>query len=89
MGFHEQLRRQGEQHFLAEDLDVMTPRIEILGDRRVSIENHEGILEYGQEVMRIRCSRMVVKISGEGLELRNVTLTELAVTGKIISVELI
>lgn len=83
----EQKRRQG--NFLAEDLNMLVPRIEIWGDRRVSIENHEGILEYGQEVMRIKCGRMVVKISGEDLELLNATLTDLSVTGRIISVELL
>lgn len=87
MGVGEQKRRQG--NFLAEDLNMLVPRIEIWGDRRVSIENHEGILEYGQEVMRIKCGRMVVKISGEDLELLNATLTDLSVTGRIISVELL
>lgn len=87
MGVGEQKRRQG--NFLTEDLNMLVPRIEIWGDRRVTIENHEGILEYGQEVMRIRCGRMVVKISGEDLELLNATLTDLSVTGRIISVELL
>lgn len=87
MGFGEQLRRQ--ENFLAEDLNMLVPRIEIWGDRRVSIENHEGILEYGQETMRIRCGKMIVKISGEDLELKNATLTELSVIGRIISVELL
>lgn len=85
MGFA--LERHGG--FLAEDLNMLIPRIEIWGDRRVSIENHEGILEYGQEIMRIKCGRMVVKICGEDLELRNATLTDLSVTGRIISVELL
>ncbi len=89
MGLGEQLRRQAGDSFLAEDLNLLMPRVEIWGDRRVSVENHEGILEYGREVMRIKCGKMVVKISGEELELRNATLTDLAVTGRIISVELL
>ncbi len=89
MGFGEQLRRQAGDSFLAEDLNMYVPRVEIWGDRRVSIENHEGILEYGSETMRIKCGRMVIKISGEELELRNASLTDLSVTGRIISIELI
>ena len=89
MGFGEQLRRQAGDSFLAEDLNMLTPRIEIWGNRRVSIENHEGILEYGQEMMQIKCGRMVVKICGEDLELRSATLTDLSVTGRVVSVELI
>lgn len=89
MGFGERLLRQAENSFLAEDLNVTLPRIEIYGDRRVLIENHEGILEYGSETMRVKCGGMVVKISGEGMELRNLSLTDLAVTGRIISVEMV
>ncbi len=89
MGIGEQLRRQAGNSFLAGDLNMLLPRIEIQGDRQVIIENHEGILEYSNEVMRIKCGRLMVKISGEGLELGNVTLTDLTVAGRIISVELL
>lgn len=88
MGFGERLLRQAGNSFVAEDLNVNLPRIEIYGDRRVLIENHEGILEYGSETMRVKCGRMVVKISGDALELCNLSLTDLAVTGRIISVEM-
>lgn len=87
MGISERLLRQG--NFLTEDLNLLVPRIEIRGDRQVVVENHEGILEYGAEVMRIKCGRMVVKICGEGLELGSVSLTDLTVNGRIISVELL
>ena len=40
-------------------------------------------------MMQIKCGRMVVKICGEDLELRSATLTDLSVTGRIVSVELI
>lgn len=89
MGFSERLRRQAGNSFLSGDLNLLVPRIEIQGDHQVIVENHEGILEYGSEVMRIKCGRMTVKICGEGLELSGVTLTDLAVTGRIISVELL
>lgn len=89
MGFSERMRRQAGNSFLSGDLNLLVPRVEIQGDRRVIVENHEGILEYGSEVMRIKCNRMTVKICGEGLELCSVTLTDLAVAGRIISVELL
>ena len=89
MGFREQLLQQAGNSFLAGDLNLLVPRIEIQGDRRVIIENHEGILEYGSEVMRVKSGRISVKITGDGLELANVTLSDLTVTGKIISVELL
>ena len=39
--------------------------------------------------MRVKSGRISVKITGDGLELANVTLNDLTVTGKIISVELL
>lgn len=86
-GLAARLRRQARESFLAEDLGADVPRIEILGDKRVLVENHKGILEYGDTLMRINCGRMIVKIVGEALELRALSLSELAVTGKILSLE--
>lgn len=81
------LSRRVAASFLAEDFADGCPRIEIMGDRRVLIENHKGILEYGDTLMRINCGKMIVRIVGTELELRALSLSELAVTGKIASVE--
>lgn len=81
------LRRQAAASFLAEDIPGDLPRIEIVGDKRVLVENHKGILEYGDNIMRINCGKMIVRIAGEGLNLQALSLSELAVTGKITSVE--
>lgn len=86
-GLGARLMRQAQESFLADDFGVDLPRIEILGDKRVLVENHKGILEYGDTLMRINCGHMVVKIVGEALELRALSLSELAVTGKILSLE--
>ncbi|MCB6366224.1 YabP/YqfC family sporulation protein [Intestinibacillus massiliensis] len=86
-GLGARLMRQAQASFLAEDFGAGVPRIEILGDKRVLVENHKGILEYGDTLMRINCGHMVVKIVGDGLELRALSLSELAVTGKILSLE--
>lgn len=86
-GLGARLVRQAQESFLAEDIAVDLPRIEILGDRRVLVENHKGILEYGDTLMRINCGKMVIKIVGQEMELRALSLSELAVTGKILALE--
>lgn len=83
------LRARAEDSFLAEDLDMGLPRIEIVGDRRVTVENHKGIVEYSDTLMRIACGRLQLRITGAGLELCALSLSEVSVTGKIISVEYI
>jgi len=62
-------------------------RITVTGYRRVLVENHRGILEYGDEEIHINCGRMVLKLRGHGMELRALTNTELLITGRITGME--
>lgn len=63
------------------------PRITVTGCRRVLVENHKGILEYGSERIHINGGRMVLKIQGSELELKSMNSTELLVTGRISGME--
>ena len=72
---------------LLDDLHGERPRVEIIGNRRVVVENHHGIQEYDEGVLRIKCSGCEVRITGDGLRLAALSLDELAVTGTIVSVE--
>lgn len=72
---------------LFDDLHGARPRVEIIGNSRVVVENHRGIQEYDDGVLRVRCSGCEVRITGTGLTLTALSLDELAVTGTIVSVE--
>ena len=72
---------------LFEDLHGGRPRVEIIGNSRVVVENHRGIQEYDDGVLRVKCSGCEVRITGDGLTLTALSLDELAVTGTIASVE--
>ena len=74
---------------LLEDLHPNRPRVEILGSSRVIVENHCGILEYDDTVLRIKCHGCEVRILGADLSLTALSLDELSVTGVISSVEYI
>ncbi len=75
--------------FLVEDLNPHLPYVELVGDRRVLIENHQGILEYSDTVMRVAVGGMELCISGENMDLRVLTLHELTIAGTIRSLEYI
>lgn len=83
------LQRQAQDSLMAEDLTPQLARIEIIGDKRVLVENHRGILEYSDTLMRINCGKMVIHIAGEGLVLKALSLSELAVSGRITGVKYI
>ena len=64
-------------------------RIEVTGGREVLIENHGGILEYGPGEIDINSSGAIIRILGDGLEIRAMTQSELSIRGLIFSVEFI
>lgn len=73
---------------LPADVLVGLPRVELTGDREVWIENHRGILAYGEEEILVSGGSFVIKLSGSGLKLRSMTGWELLVTGVITAIEL-
>ena len=64
----------------------MERRLALVNLPKISIENHCGIVEYDETVLRVKCRRCEVRIEGEGLHLTALTLGELAVEGDIRSV---
>lgn len=70
--------------------DALTtlPRMELLGDRELRMENHKGILSYGVEEIHVSGGSFVVRVRGSGLELRAMTGLELLITGQIRQIEL-
>lgn len=83
------LRDRARENFLAEDLDPRLPRVEIIGDRRVSIENHRGIIEYSDTLMRVALVGNELRVIGCNMELRMLTLTDMTIAGTIRALEYI
>jgi sporulation protein YqfC len=72
---------------LPEEVVAGMPRITVTGCKRVMVENHRGILEYGDREIQINGGRMVLTLRGENLELRSLNTTELLVTGRLTGME--
>ena len=73
---------------LPADVIAGVPRMEIVGDSEFRMENHKGILSCGENEIHVSGGIYLVKIVGEGLEVRSMTGLELLVPGKIFRVEL-
>lgn len=65
------------------------PLVEIAGNRRVLIEHHRGVVEYGQQKICVKVKYGQVCICGTALELARMTKGQLIITGCIDSVHLI
>ena len=64
------------------------PLIELAGDRRVLMENHNGVTEYGKERICVKVKFGQVCICGKELCLAKMTKSQLIICGRIDSVEL-
>lgn len=81
------LERASQMLDLPGDALAGLPRLELMGDRELRMASHKGILAYGPEEIHISGGRLVVRVRGEGLELRSMNPAELLVTGRISAVE--
>ena len=68
---------------LPEDVVAGAPRVTITGCKRILIENHHGIVLYGDEEIRVDGGRTEIVISGKGLTLRSMSESELLIVGQL------
>jgi len=64
------------------------PLVEIMNDQRVLIENHQGVVEYGTNQIRVNVRFGTVTVCGCDLELARMMKGQLIVAGRIDSVHL-
>lgn len=85
------LQRQIQQQFanfleIPKDIMMDLPKVVVIGNIQVFIENHKGIVEYSELGVRVRTKDGEIDIVGEGLILRNILPDEISVEGKIKSI---
>lgn len=73
---------------LPEEVVLGTARLVLLGDSRVTLENHQGIVEYGLERIRVRTQAGLYDIQGQDLRLTYLGRQDLAVEGHISRIDL-
>lgn len=64
-------------------------QMEIVGNKEVTIDGVQGVLEYGDDCIRVSTGKMVLKFVGRNLSIKGLTSQTLIITGYIISIEFI
>lgn len=82
------LDRLADQADLPGEAGFGAPLVELAGDRRVLIEHHQGVIQYGKEQICVKVRYGTVMVSGCGLELARMTKEQLIICGQIHSVTL-
>ena len=68
---------------LPQDLLQDMPRITLIGNKELYIENHCGVLYFSSEQLKLALAKGALEITGQGLVIRNILGQELAVEGVI------
>lgn len=85
---------RAKAEILSERLDIPanamagSAKLTLNGRRHLLIENHKGILKYGDKLIAVDCGGMKVRICGDELELSAMDKADMLVTGRILSIEL-
>ncbi|HZK58148.1 MAG TPA: sporulation protein YqfC [Clostridia bacterium] len=68
---------------LPKDIVLDLPKIIMIGNLQIYIENHKGILEYANDRIRINTKNGILSIMGKNLVLKNIVTEEIIIIGEI------
>lgn len=71
---------------LPDDVVLDLPKVTVIGDIQIYLENHRGIIAYSPTVVRIAVSIGEIQIDGEGLFIRTINRDEIYLEGRIYAV---
>ena len=83
------IERLAEETELQGELFPGQPLVELFGDKRVLIEHHRGVTQYGTEEICVRLKYGFMHICGCNLELAKMNDQQLVVTGRIDSLGIV
>jgi sporulation protein YqfC len=72
---------------LPKELLLNLPRITLIGDIQMLLENYGGIIQYNDELLRLKVREGEVIVKGKNLIIKHFLADELLIEGKIFSVE--
>ena len=74
---------------ISDEILFEIPKITIIGDTKVRVENYTALLEYKKEDIKLKYKSGVIEICGENFEIKSICEENIVVSGKISMVRLI
>ncbi len=71
---------------LPKDVILNLPKITILGDEEITIENHKGIILFERNIIKINTKVKVIDIEGENFEILYIGDSTITISGKFKSI---
>ncbi|WP_020615635.1 sporulation protein YqfC [Paenibacillus daejeonensis] len=73
---------------LPQDVVFDLPRMTMIGDRQLYIENHRGVLHFSQDRLRLALSKGELEVSGADLVIRGIWTEEVFIEGRIEAIQM-
>ena len=68
---------------LPKEISLDLPIVLATGRREINIENYKNLIEFTDEVIRVRTKEGIIAVSGVALVLRQITTENILIAGKI------
>lgn len=72
---------------LPKDIVLDISKLIIIGTGQITVENHKGLIEYSEELIRINTGSCVMKLYGKKLAIKSIFQEEITITGEITKIE--
>jgi len=72
---------------LPKEIVLNMPKLMMLGNGDLIIENYKGIIEYGQDVVRVNTTSGIIKVKGMEIYIKEITEESIMIYGNIMSLE--
>lgn len=73
---------------LPQDVVYDLPRLTMIGDRQLYIENHRGVIHFSSEQLRLALSKGELEVTGNSLVIRTIWTEEVFIEGQITGIAL-
>lgn len=74
---------------MPQDVVYDLPRLTMIGDRQLYIENHRGVVHFSPECLTLSLSKGQLKVTGSDLVIRTIWSEEVFIEGIINGIQLI
>ncbi|MFC4778521.1 sporulation protein YqfC [Paenibacillus sp. GCM10023252] len=74
---------------LPQDVVYDLPRITLIGNRQLYIENHRGVIHFSSDRLRLALSKGELEVSGRELVIRTIWTEEVFIEGFIKHIEML
>ncbi len=74
---------------LPKEIVLNMPKLTMLGNGDLIVENYKGIVEYDEGIIRLNTTSGIIKVTGSNIYIKEITLESIMIFGDIQSLEFI